>query len=405
MSDKSRVKYATGKPQFARDRFQRGSLRRVTKASGGFGWEFRYRVTENGQRKLKQQTFDGDAYPTETAVRKHIEHLLLKLNEGTQDFTPNVTFGAILDRYIAEELPHKLSSQQSALSRIEQHIRPRWEDMPITQMKAAAIRSWLQELPLAQLTKGHVRSIMHKLFDLAMLWEYLPVERNPIELIKLRGITRRASAPILLSPESAQAIIARLPQPVDVLTLVTASLGLRLSEALGLQWDDFGTGMDTVKVQRNWYRGAEDTVKTIGSEATLSVAPELSERLKDWKSAQAAELAKLYAEEKIDSPETVWVFCNPWTGSPYSGPSLQQNHLRRAGEALGLGSVGFHDFRHSYRSWLDAAGAPVGVQKSLMRHSAISTTMNTYGGALSAEQRQFNNAVNQKLFGNQAAMD
>jgi hypothetical protein len=39
-----------------------------------------------------------------------------------------------------------------------------------------------------------------------------------------------------------------------------------------------------------------------------------------------------------------------------------------------------------------------------MRHSAIATTMNVYGGALTAEQRQFNNAVNQKLFAIHAAV-
>jgi integrase len=402
MSANRGVRFTEGKPQFTRERYQRGSLRKVRK-TGGFNWEFRYRVTENGQRKQKQQTFDGAEFPTESAVRLHIEHKLLKLNEGTQDFEPDVRFGAILDRYIAEELPAKLSARQSAQSRVECHIRPKWESVPITQMKPAAIRSWLQELPLAPLTKGHVRSIMHKLFDLAMLWEYIPLERNPIEVVTLRGVTKRASAPILLSPEQAQAIIAKLPKPVDLLTLVIASLGLRFSEALGLQWSDFSVDMDAVKIQRNWYRGAEDTAKTASSEAWLPVAPELTERLKEWQSTQSAELEKLHAEEKIEFSETVWVFCNPWTGKPYSGPSLQQNHLRKAGESLGLGSVGFHDFRHSYRTWLDAAGTPVGVQKSLMRHSAIATTMNVYGGALTAEQRQFNSAVNAKLFETQAA--
>jgi integrase len=35
--------------------------------------------------------------------------------------------------------------------------------------------------------------------------------------------------------------------------------------------------------------------------------------------------------------------------------------------------------RHSYRSWLDAAGTPIAVQQKLMRHSDIRTTMNVYG--------------------------
>lgn len=49
--------------------------------------------------------------------------------------------------------------------------------------------------------------------------------------------------------------------------------------------------------------------------------------------------------------------------------------------------------RHSYRSWLDATGAAPGVTMDLMRHSAIATTFNVYGRALSPEKREANNRV------------
>jgi integrase len=44
--------------------------------------------------------------------------------------------------------------------------------------------------------------------------------------------------------------------------------------------------------------------------------------------------------------------------------------------------IGWHTFRHTYCSWLDDTGAPMGVQQKLMRHAQISTTMNVYGNAL-----------------------
>jgi len=42
---------------------------------------------------------------------------------------------------------------------------------------------------------------------------------------------------------------------------------------------------------------------------------------------------------------------------------------------------------HTYRSWLDDTGAPMGVQQKLMRHAQISTTMNVYGNALMEAKR------------------
>ena len=46
-----------------------------------------------------------------------------------------------------------------------------------------------------------------------------------------------------------------------------------------------------------------------------------------------------------------------------------------------LDNVGWHTFRHTYRSWLDDDGAPIGVQQKLMRHSDIATTAK-YGDAV-----------------------
>jgi hypothetical protein len=51
-------------------------------------------------------------------------------------------------------------------------------------------------------------------------------------------------------------------------------------------------------------------------------------------------------------------------------------HQERWASAGPFSRVGWHTFRHMYRSWLDSTGAPLGVQQKLMRHAQISTTMN-----------------------------
>ena len=89
------------------------------------------------------------------------------------------------------------------------------------------------------------------------------------------------------------------------------------------------------------------------------------------------------------------VFPSPITGRPYHTSPIQQDYIRPAGEKLGLKGVGWHTFRHTYRSWLDATGAPLGVQQKLMRHSQISTTMNIYGNALMDSKREANSKVAQ----------
>ena len=54
----------------------------------------------------------------------------------------------------------------------------------------------------------------------------------------------------------------------------------------------------------------------------------------------------------------------------------------------GIGRLGTHSMRHSYRSGLDAVGTPVAVQQKLMRHADICTTMNVYGDVVTDEMAQ-----------------
>ena len=365
------------------DRYQQGAIRRVKRAKG-FAWEFRYYVVESGERVRKVQTFDSAIYKTEKSVRQHLEGFIVKLNEKTEYArSAGVTFNALLDRYIEEEMPARHSTKGSYTSIINKRLRPQWGTSLISEIRPADLHAWFQSLALAPVTKGHLRSLMHKLFDLATLWEYLPLERrNPIEIVKIKNVTMRSKESVVLSPDQFRDVVKRLPENVNMIAVTMGCLGLRVSEALGLKWSDIDWELQTVTIRRSAYRGAIDETKTTSSRAKLPLHPVLAELLVVWRT-------------KGDSE---WVFANPSTDMPYQSPSMQQRWIRPAGEAIGIQGLGFHSLRHSYRSWLDSAGIAPGVTKDLMRHSAISTTFNVYGRALSLEKREANSKVVEMLF-------
>jgi len=59
--------------KFKKQRYQKGSVRKVAR-SQGFAWEFRFYYTdEDGKRKEKVQTLDSSDYATEFEVRKAME--------------------------------------------------------------------------------------------------------------------------------------------------------------------------------------------------------------------------------------------------------------------------------------------------------------------------------------------
>ncbi len=127
--------------------------------------------------------------------------------------------------------------------------------------------------------------------------------------------------------------------------------------------------------------GRVDTVKTEYSADDLPIDPSLVKVLLVWR-----EIAPTTPEQ--------WVFANPATCRPYNGGAIQKRYLRSIGRELQLPhSLGWHMFRHTYRSWLDAIGAPVGVQQKLMRHAQISTKMNFYGNAMMQSKREAHEKV------------
>lgn len=77
---------------------------------------------------------------------------------------------------------------------------------------------------------------------------------------------------------------------------------------------------------------------------------------------------------------------------PLSYTFLWEN-LDNAARDAGIGHISSHTFRHSYRTWLDSVGTPIGVQQKLLRHSDIRTTMNIYGDAVTSDMRNAHEKV------------
>ena len=58
---------------------------------------------------------------------------------------------------------------------------------------------------------------------------------------------------------------------------------------------------------------------------------------------------------------------------------------QKAGIKAGIGGLGTHSLRHTFRAWLDSVGTSVAVQQKLMRHASIVTTMDHCGDVISDE--------------------
>jgi len=376
-------------------RLQHGNVELRQRADGGGIWLYRWWETVNGNRVRRGQVIGTTKeYPDETAALIGADVLRRRANAGCPDEDkPKVSFGSLVDKYIREEMPKRFSTRHSYLAYITNHIRPKWAVYPVEEVyvQALEIRQWLRTLKLASKSKAHIKCIMRQLFDYGMLLRIVPTGRNPMELVTIEGVTKREEEPRVLTVDEFQRLLVEVDEePFRTMLLTDMCLGLRCSELLGLKWLDFDWNKLTLLVQRAVVSGRVDTVKTRYSKTRVPLDPALAEVLLNWK-------CKCEFSQAED-----WVFASPFQAGqmPYRSWGVQQRRIRPAALRAGLGpGIGWHTLRHTYRSWLDETGAPLGVQQELMRHASIQTTMNIYGCAMSDSKREANSKVVQMVMG------
>jgi integrase len=431
--------------KFRRQRFQRGTLRKVARANKQWSWEYRYQDPTTGKRK--SMFLSTEKFPTQVAVERHLEAFVLKLNcENPTLAILEPTFNAILDRFTVEERLLEIKQQRpgdrcdvdgelsystatSYLSVIKQ-VRVKWGETRISRIKPLGVQEWLKKMDAAPKTKGHVKALMHRLYEKAMLWEIVEWQRNPMQLVEIKGISKRKKRPVVLTVEQYYLILALIPQPYRTMVMVAQCTGLRAEEVLALEWEDIDFEKLSMRVVRAVVHGRVKIVKTEYSEDELPLDPEFAMVLLDWKLQSGKEAA---SQDSTPSMGLELVFRSHVTGRHYHTAPIQQDYIRPAGccvvecpkcgagvgvwceqdsltpngkrlplheerrEAAGkYDGIGWHTFRHTYRSWLDDTGAPMGVQQKLMRHAQISTTMNVYGNALMEAKREANTKVVRK---------
>jgi len=259
----------------------------------------------------------------------------------------------------------------------------RWErHRCITDLQARPVELWLDGLNLSPKSRVHIRTLIRELWDLAMWAGHVPVERNPMELVTVRGATKRTRKPRSLTVEEFQKFIRHLEEPFRTLALVCVCFGLRVSECLALKWSDVDWLDGKLRVERGIVRQQVGEVKTIYSGRLMAIDAEMLEVLKAWK-----QTSQFSADED-------WIFASPVQlgALPWSYPWIWRV-FQRAAAAAQIGKLATHTMRHTYRSWLDAVGTGIAVQQKLMRHSDIRTTLNVYGDVITDEMAQAHTKV------------
>src|SRR5260370_42009806 len=93
--------------------------------------------------------------------------------------------------------------------------RHEWLRKRYPEVKPLAVELWIRDLKLAGKSKSHIRDMMHLLFNWAMRWELIPIERNPMSLVRVKGSSKRTKLPRILTIKEFDLLLERLKEPGD----------------------------------------------------------------------------------------------------------------------------------------------------------------------------------------------
>ena len=157
-------------------------------------------------------------------------------------------------RYEAEKLPPRSNTARVYRAWLKNHILPYWGTRPIKDLQPRETELWLKPLNLCAKSRAHVRHMLHTLVDFAMWSGVTEIARNPIDLVRVKGSSKRIKHPRNLKVDEFQRLAAQLHEPFRTMARIAICLGLRVSELLALRWSDIDWLNQTLTMNAELWR-------------------------------------------------------------------------------------------------------------------------------------------------------
>jgi integrase len=246
----------------------------------------------------------------------------------------------------------------------ERYILPAFGHREIGSLRRSEIQSWVNRLPLAPTTAKTVLAVLQSCLKAAVVDE-LVVKSNAVGV---KGPPIRRKSLIVPSAEEVEAITEHMSGRYAICVRLAAETGLRQGEILGLHVDALDLLGRRLVVREQAQTVASGVVtglppKSDAGYRTVPLAPEtvdaIALHLAEFKSTG------LVVTSTSGAPVRRNLFGEHWTNAK------DRADVRR--------TLRFHDLRHRYASVLIAAGLDALTVKTLMGHSSITETFDTYG--------------------------
>jgi integrase len=272
---------------------------------------------------------------------------------------------------------------------LKTHIQPTLGDMRLVDLAPLHIEDFLQAKFKKGLGHKTVRNVLVLLQGImALAVDNDLIARSPIRN-RHKPVVRRSEKPVW-TPEQVRTILANCPQEHRAFFTAAALTGARLGELLALQWKHVDFERRTLRIEQSLWHGELVTTKTVASVRTIPFGDMF-----------AGVLEKHLQNSRHIGPSDP-IFCKA-DGTPLHPDVMRKDvlysTLDRSGIPRQSRSSGFHTFRHSAASFVNAQTGNLKLAQKLLGHSNLSTTADIYTHTSVESDRGAATAIEKEIFG------
>jgi integrase len=269
--------------------------------------------------------------------------------------------------------PYKPSAIRSYEASLRRTILPELGHLRLSALTRQRIQGLVDRLVaegLAPSTVGNAIVPLRAIYRRAVDREEIAV--NPTKRLALPR--ERPERDRVVEPREVEAFLAVLPEPHRVLWATAVYTGLRRGELQALRWSAVNLDAGILRVEFSWDRLVGlVTPKSRSGERSVPIPAALRVELVAHRLRQGTGgrgfVFSATGEKPFDTSNALRAATRTWS-------------------AAGLRALGFHECRHTYASFMIAAGVNAKALSSYMGHSSITVTLDRYGHLMPGNERE-----------------
>ncbi len=383
---------ASGKETMARPRYQDGSL--VVRGKRRKVWLLRWRedVLQPGgtvARVQRAETLGPVSEFTRQEARSILQDRVGTVNQSLRRPQATMPFEDFVrtEWRPNAELALKKSTVKYYDFQLGRHIIPAFGPRSLCNLGRIQIEGLLSGLR----QKGHAVATIRGVRATVSTVLQAAVERGYLDKNVAHGIRIRQTAAKIehrfYTPAQVRQLLPKLTEPCRTVVQLAVLTGMRIGEILALRWKRVDLLRGTLEIAETFSDGVFGSPKTRSSNRVIPMSEFLSGILKTYLTGGPS-----------NSPEDL-VF-RTRTGTPLSSKNLYNRELAPACDLIKQPRVSWHSFRHTHATLLAEVGESIKTAQSLLGHSDLGTTLNTYAHVIPDSQRRAVERVAEVLFSN-----